>query len=765
MTHMKNIQTILKDTFWLETFREGQQEIIEHIIEGNDTLVFMPTWGGKSLTYQLPGLVREGICIVISPLISLMKDQVDKLNSLQVRAELLNSTLSAWEKHDLLEELRRNHHSTHPIKFLYIAPERLHSQEFREVLLYQKISLIAIDEAHCISQWGHDFRPSYMKIRDFILTVSQFPDKNEKRLFPVVGLTATATQKVREDIVERLWLLSYKSFISGFDRKNICIIVREISAKDEKQKKVKEIIEKTPGIGIIYCSSRKHVVELSEYLITQGIATGIYKGDLNTMEREQEQNAFMNDNYKVIVATNAFGMGIDKKDIRFVIHYNLPGSIESYYQEIGRAGRDGKMSYAVVLASYGDTKIQEFFIENTYPTQKEVLQFYSYLYKDMRWGEGKDSVIAKTQFVMASESGIENDMKVGSIIKILEKYGILERGADSNFFEEGFRGRGITLLEGKKETHKLSIDWKKQEYLLKEAYHKLDEMKQLLFYPSCRKRYILEYFWDREDLEKLPENCGLCDYCIESKKYSAEDVKHFLPLSSYEFILETVQKYNERFGKKLFVSLLLGSTEKQIIDWNLDLYEHHGALKDLWEATVSLMLEALIHEKYIESSWGKYPCLSLTGLWKRALKYESSLKERYEDMNRFILQKLPQEKKRKKNISSSGEKKKWGQSAQETLLLFQKKIPLAEIAKTRNLSLQTIEQHIIELYKNSNISLFEILSFIDISDAKNIGEILKSFEEFPLLKEIKTLLENKGHIHVSYFQIHLACAMFEKKDI
>lgn len=197
-----------------------------------------------------------------------------------------------------------------------------------------------------------------------------------------MALTATATKKVRQDIIDRLGLTEYQVFTKGFDRKNIIVLVREISAKNEKLKKTAEIIEKTAGTGIIYCSSRKNVTEVYEYLQTQNIPVGMYTGAMTTENRESMQNCFMDGTYRAIVATNAFGMGIDKKDVRFVIHYNLPGSIENYYQEVGRAGRDGKKSYGVILASYGDTKIQEFFIENTYPERTEILKLYAYLYHD-----------------------------------------------------------------------------------------------------------------------------------------------------------------------------------------------------------------------------------------------------------------------------------------------------------------------------------------------------------------------------------------------
>ena len=351
---MKNkLLEILQKDFKLESFRDWQEEIITSVSEWKDTLVFMPTWGWKSLTYQLPGLYRKWVCLVISPLISLMKDQVDKLNELWIKTELINSTIDRYDIQIILNELSN---PTTDIKFLYVAPERLNSDEFLRVISKVNISLVAIDEAHCISQWGHDFRPSYMKINWFL----DWLKAEDRAAFPIVALTATATKKVRADIVERLWLDDYKSFTTWFDRKNITIIVREISKKDEKMEKVAEILDKTKGSGIIYCSSRKAVKEVYDELSQNWIKVWMYTWAMTPDNREQEQNAFMNDDYKVIVATNAFGMWIDKKDIRFVIHYNLPWSIENYYQEVWRWWRDGKKSFWVVIASFWDTKIQEF---------------------------------------------------------------------------------------------------------------------------------------------------------------------------------------------------------------------------------------------------------------------------------------------------------------------------------------------------------------------------------------------------------------------
>lgn len=341
--------TILQKYYGYRSFRTGQQETIDCMIQGQDVLGILPTGGGKSLCYQIPALLLEGITVVISPLISLMKDQVDTLKEYGIQAELINSSLSSLEYRNIIMNAKQGVY-----KLLYVAPERLETDSFIELMELLPVSLVAIDEAHCVSQWGHDFRPSYRRIAKMIKGLPKRP--------VVAAFTATATEHVREDIIELLKLQSPFEFVGNFDRPNLFFEVRKPRSKFEAlESYVRENQDKS---GIIYCATRKTVDEICAKLNQMGIGAAKYHAGLGDAERSAYQDEFLYDKAPVMVATNAFGMGIDKPNVRYVVHYNMPKNMESYYQEAGRAGRDGETAECILLFGTQDIMTNRLLIEN-----------------------------------------------------------------------------------------------------------------------------------------------------------------------------------------------------------------------------------------------------------------------------------------------------------------------------------------------------------------------------------------------------------------
>ncbi len=553
------------ERFGLSDFRRGQREVIDHLIDGRDCLCVMPTGGGKSLCYQLPSVVRPGLTIVVSPLIALMKDQVDALVQRGIKATLINSTLSNSEQNMRLEHVAGGHYA-----MVYVAPERLRNSKFLDAIRATPVQLLAIDEAHCISEWGHDFRPDYQRLGKFREALGGVQ---------TIALTATATPRVRQDIVDSLQLQGAKQFITGFARENLYFGAIQCMGDRDKDKQLFEFLGNQSGTGIVYAATRKRCEALVESIATElKIPVGAYHAGLMPEQRKEVQEQFMTDHLQVIVATNAFGMGIDKADLRFVIHYNTPGTLEAYYQEAGRAGRDGLPSQCVLLYSGQDRYIQEFFIENANPPRELLQEIYEFLLKRteepieltadeirelIRLPSTPESINSALQ-ILGRTTVLERlevagglamfriNSRLHSLVDLLPKEANVRRSvlrtvekAIGDRREEAvyihprwlmqqlqmdrdalgrnlrelcklecfeyvppFRGRAIHVRRRDVPFVDLKIDHETLAARKKADYEKLDQMVAFAQSRSCRQRTILEYFGDMSATD-----CGICDRC------------------------------------------------------------------------------------------------------------------------------------------------------------------------------------------------------------------------------------------------------------
>ena len=404
----------LKRYWGYDSFRPVQEEIIRSVCQGRDTLALMPTGGGKSLTYQVPTMLREGLCIVVTPLIALMKDQVDRLRRLGINAAAIHSGLSMRQIDIVLDNCVYG-----DVKFLYVAPERLVTEAFRLRVERMRVSLLAVDEAHCISQWGYDFRPSYLGIRRLR---ELFPD------VPVLALTASATPEVVADIAASLAMRSPKLFSLSFARPNISFLVRRTDAKAAK---MLQIFSTMPGCGIVYVRSRKRTVELADFLNGAGIAATAYHAGLPADVKAERQEAWMEGRVRVMVATTAFGMGIDKPDVRLVVHHDMPSTLEEYYQEAGRAGRDGQKSAAVLLVSRHDKATLARRLTAAFPPKDFIAHVYDEIcrYLSLPMGEGFGAVFEFDPAVMCERYKLDYN-------RVLTAIGFLERAGYLTFVEE-----------------------------------------------------------------------------------------------------------------------------------------------------------------------------------------------------------------------------------------------------------------------------------------------------------------------------------------
>ena len=431
-----NYLEILKTYWGYDSFRGIQEQIIESIGQGRDTLGLMPTGGGKSITFQVPAMAMDGVCLVITPLIALMKDQVRNLRERGIKAAAIHTGMKREEIIAVMENCLFGGY-----KFLYVSPERLQSDLFRTKLRHLKICLLTVDESHCISQWGYDFRPSYLSIADI---------RKELPQVPVLALTATATPQVTDDIQDKLGFKERNVIRMSFFRENLSYVVRKT---ENKLLELKHILECVPGTGIVYVRNRAETKEVADFLNKEGIPATFYHAGLEPSVKDERQRAWTNDIYRVVVATNAFGMGIDKPDVRTVIHMDIPSSIEAYFQEAGRAGRDGKRSYAVLLHSPGDKRTVSKRISDTFPKEEFIRDVYEKLafWHEMAVGDGRGCTYAFSLGEFCQHFSLPV-IPTDSALRILTRMGYIE------YVDEMEYSARLLFTAGRDELYRLHQD-------------------------------------------------------------------------------------------------------------------------------------------------------------------------------------------------------------------------------------------------------------------------------------------------------------------
>ena len=699
----------LQQYFSFDQFREGQEAAVQRVLNGQHTLLVMPTGSGKSLTYQLPALLLPGLTLVISPLIALMKDQVEGLVEAGLPATYINSSLPTQEINQRTRAVLEGH-----VKLLYVAPERLRSRDFTRALAKIKVSLLAVDEAHCISQWGHDFRPDYLQIGPIWQALGQ-PT--------LLATTATATPTVQKDIIKLLNLPEAQTIVTGFNRPNLTLRVKHTPDARTKLQTLPALLNKGEGSTIIYTATRRNADEVADFIRSAvGLPAQAYHAGLDRYLRDQVQNDFMANRVKVVVATNAFGMGVDKSDVRVVIHYNLPATVEAYYQEAGRAGRDGLPAECVLLFAPDDQGLQEWLINSDTPAYEDLHQIYTLLARSANDGE-----VYFAPHELANNTGL-HPVKIRVTLSELELAGTIFHLGD----QSGYSRWKVLPLPGRALEERASAIEKRAQ-----IRHKLlATMLNYAYLTTCRRQFLLDYFGDASP----PQSPRCCDNHATERIEDlpkAVTAQEWFPL----IVLETVRSLHQRpVGRSRLAQLLNGSRAQDIQQFGYDRHKFYGKLSGLSQRQVIELIDAMIETRYLRLSGGDLPVLTVTPLGLAALEARAALPVHIPGLSRET-----------DSVDRWQARTERSDTVIQTFDLFQRGLSPIQIAAERNLTEMTIYNHLARLIAEDKIPLHQLVS---PEIEAQVLQAIATIGSASRLTPIKTILPD----YITFDQIKCAIA-------
>ena len=667
-----DLLSALRDSFGFAAFRPGQEEAIRAVLSGQHTLVVMPTGAGKSLVYQLAALRLPGTTLVISPLIALMRDQVNSLAARGITATFINSSLDSGEQSRRLNALAAG-----DVKIAYVAPERLRNTAFVRAMRSVQVNLLAVDEAHCISEWGHDFRPDYLHIAEARHALGE-PT--------TTALTATATPQVQGDIVGLLGLPRARRIVTGFNRPNLTFEVRYTSDLPIKLAAVREVLSSAEGAGIIYVGTRREAEEVAEFARDVcGADARYYHAGLEADLRSEAQESFLAGDVPLIVATNAFGMGIDRPDVRFVLHFNVPGSLEAYYQEAGRAGRDGLPAQCILLYAPPDRALQEWFIENDAPTLDQVRALYAALK-----AHASDGTVVVTMNDLSLAAGL-HEVKVKVGLAQLEAAGCVNRIGDV--------GARMHIALSELNQSALAAASSQVEARREHKRRQLSKMIDYAEMNACRRRAILDHFGDKG--EATADVC--CDNCLARLQAPEPSrTSEGSPIVSEEraalVVLDTVRRLEWNIGKRKLAQILKGSRAQDVTQFGYDKSLYYGRYAEMPLREIQGWVDQLIGAGFLKTIGGEQPVVHLTPKGASALKARSAIPLKISRAAR------PEVAARKKAEREAG-----GTVALTGQLLAQGLTP-PQIAAQRGLVESTIYSHLAQLIAQGRVDMNQVVS-------------------------------------------------------